>query len=213
MRELTTRQRAVLDWVVGFVQKHGLPPTLREIGKAFRISSPGVLGHLRALERKGYVKRGKLGARSLEIAGMPARPADNTVELPVVGRIAAGVPLLAVENREGTFRVDRKMLGRGSGEHFALRVTGDSMIEDGIFDGDTVVVRKQETANDGDNVYGRSLSDRFRHMYLPARRDVIFNIDPLEGAHTSPSRGRLGPPAGGRTGAAEGRRLRAEPRN
>ncbi len=152
MRELTARQKAILDWVVGFVRQHGLPPTLREIGKAFKISSPGVLGHLRALERKGYVKRGKLGARSLEITGMPARPTDDSVELPVVGRIAAGVPLLAVENREGTVWVDRRMLGRGSGEHFALRVTGDSMIEDGIFDGDTVVIRKQETADDGDIV-------------------------------------------------------------
>ena len=152
MKGLTDRQRAVLDWVMGFVRKHGLPPTLREIGRAFRISSPGVLGHLRALERKGYVKRGKLGARSLEITGMPARSTDDSVELPVVGRIAAGVPLLAVENLEGTFWVDRRMLGRGGGEHFALRVTGDSMIEDRIFDGDTVIVRKQETANDGDIV-------------------------------------------------------------
>ena len=85
MRKLTARQRAVLDWVVGFVRKHSLPPTLREIGKAFRISSPGVLGHLRALERKGYVKRGKLGARSLEITGMPVRSTDDSVELPMVG--------------------------------------------------------------------------------------------------------------------------------
>ncbi len=152
MKGLTDRQRAVLDWIVEFMREHRLPPTLREIGRAFGISSPGVLGHLRALERKGYVRRGKLGARSLEVTCLPGQGADDSVELPRLGRIAAGVPLLAIENLEGTVRVDRQMLGRGNDEHFALRVTGHSMIEDGILDGDTVIVRKQETARDGDIV-------------------------------------------------------------
>jgi repressor LexA len=152
VKGLTERQRAVLDWVVGFVRKHRLPPTLREIGRAFRISSPGVLGHLRALERKGYLKRGKLGARSLEITALPGQSGDDSVELPKLGRIAAGVPLMAIENLEGTIRVDRRMVGRGGDQHFAVRVAGDSMVDAGIFDGDTVILRKQETARDGDIV-------------------------------------------------------------
>ena len=152
MKALTDRQKAVLDWIVGFVREHGMPPTLREIGGAFGISSPGVLGHLRALERKGYLKRGNLGARSLEVVCASDGDAGGSVRLPVVGRIAAGTPLLAVENIEGSISVDRRMLGRGRADWFALKVKGDSMVEDGIRDGDVVVVRKQETARDGDVV-------------------------------------------------------------
>ncbi|MHC5055203.1 MAG: transcriptional repressor LexA [Planctomycetota bacterium] len=152
MRRLTDRQRAILDWIVGFAQEHGMPPTLREIGRQFGISSPGVLGHLRALERKGHLKRGNLGARSIEIPSMNRRAGGDSVRIPKVGRIAAGLPLLAVENIEGSVTVDRSMAPSRAAQYFALEVTGDSMIGDGIHEGDTVIVRKQETAQDGDVV-------------------------------------------------------------
>ena len=150
MKGLTDRQRAILDWIVDFTQEHGMPPTLREIGREFGISSPGVLGHLRALERKGYLKRGSLGARSLEITFMNRQVGGDSVRIPKVGRVAAGLPVLAVENIEGSVTVDRSMAPSRSAQYFALQVTGDSMIGDGIYEGDTVIVRKQETAQDGD---------------------------------------------------------------
>jgi len=152
MKELTERQRDILDWIVGFAREHGMPPTVREIGAEFGISPAGVFGHLKALERKGRLRRGELGARSLEIVGMPASGRGESAAIPVVGRIAAGAPLLAVENVEGSLAVDPSMLRPRGGQFFALRVKGDSMVEAGILDGDIVIVHKRRTAADGDIV-------------------------------------------------------------
>jgi repressor LexA len=152
VRNLTERQQAVLNWVRAFMLEHRMPPTVREIGREFRISSAGVFGHLKAIERKGFLKRGKLGARSLELHHGLARANDFLTRVPVVGRIAAGLPLLAIENVDGFLAVDSGLLKGEGGEFFALKVKGDSMIEAGIFEGDFVVARKQEMADDGDVV-------------------------------------------------------------
>lgn len=148
--DLTPRQRQILKWIKGFIRKHDIPPTVREIGDAFGIKSSSVFQFLQILERKGYVKRGDLGARSLIVDGGGRRERCACVEVPVVGRIAAGQPIEAVEHDAGAVAV-RKDLVRGGGA-FALKVVGESMIEAGILDGDYVVVRKQETAEDGDIV-------------------------------------------------------------
>jgi repressor LexA len=147
--ELTARQREILQFIGEFVRANGMPPTVREIGAEFGISSAGVFGHLKALERKGYLKRGGMGARSLTLTTGDCSPPANARQVPMVGRIVAGTPVLAVENSDGTVAVDESMLGRGDGEHYALRVKGDSMVDDGIFDGDTVIVEKAETARNG----------------------------------------------------------------
>lgn len=152
MRDLTKRQQDILDWIVAFRRKHGMPPTVREIGRDFDISSAGVHGHLKAIERKGYLKRGELGARSLELVDAPPEDQPESGRIPVVGRIVAGEPLLAVENAEGAIRVDESMLHPPNAEFFALHVRGDSMIEAGILDGDYAVVRRQNTARDGEIV-------------------------------------------------------------
>jgi repressor LexA len=154
VKELTERQRAVLNWIRGFVLENQMPPTVREIGREFRISSAGVFGHLKALERKGFLKRGKLGARSLELSPAPAQAQAGGFlsRVPVVGRIAAGVPLLAIENVDGFIAVDPGFLKGEGGDFFALKVKGDSMIEAGIHEGDFVIARKQDTADDGDIV-------------------------------------------------------------
>jgi repressor LexA len=159
MRELTTRQRRILDWVRAFRAKHGMPPTVREIGRHFRIASSSVFAHLKLIEKKGHLRRGKLGARSLDIhEATPAVPASeplpssdgDLVAIPEVGRVAAGMPLLAQESIEGTIKVDRALLrGPRDARHFSLRVAGDSMVEAGILDGDRVIVRQQSTAADG----------------------------------------------------------------
>jgi len=143
VKQLTQRQNQVLQWIRAFIDEHGLPPTVREIGAHLGIKSSSVFDHLQALERKGYLRRGDLGARDLTLE-------REVQELPVLGRIAAGSPISAVENDLGTVPVASALLrGRGG---FALRVEGDSMVEAGIRNGDYVIVREQQTAENGDIV-------------------------------------------------------------
>ncbi len=149
-RPLTPRQAQILEWIRTFLDQHGLPPTLREIGTAFDMKSSSVFQFIEVLERKGCLKRGTLGARSLIVKGVGRRHPRGIVEVPVVGRIAAGRPIEAIECEAGTVIVSEDLVGRGPA--FALKIEGNSMVEDGILDGDCVVVRKQETANNGDIV-------------------------------------------------------------
>lgn len=156
---LTERQKMVLDFIQSSIENHGYPPTLREIGNFMGIrSTNGVNDHLRALERKGYLRREDMKSRALRPTplsgpdGASPPPAnDNLVEVPVLGRVAAGALAEALEEPEDTVRVDRVLLGSAR-EVFALRVHGESMIEAGIHDGDYVFVRKQIEANRGDIV-------------------------------------------------------------
>src|SRR5437763_10133486 len=127
---LTDRQKAVLDYIGRSIEKRGYPPTLREIGEHMGIKSTnGVNDHLRALEKKGYLQREDLKSRALRPVGVrgpmraPSRE-DDMVDVPLVGRVAAGAPLLAVENIEDTVKVDRFFIGQ-TREVFALRVKGD----------------------------------------------------------------------------------------
>ncbi len=147
--DLTARQHEILDWIKGFIHERGMPPTVREIGAHFRIASSSVFDQLKALERKGYLRRGNLGARSLIIEG-DEQQRSEVQQVPVIGRVAAGSPIEAVEDDLGTIPVSNGLLrGRGG---FALRVAGDSMVEAGIHDGDYVIVREQEAAENGDIV-------------------------------------------------------------
>jgi repressor LexA len=151
--DLSPRQREMLDFVVAAVEQSGVVPSYREIGQALGITSTNAVSdHLKALVRKGYLERvGDPGRpRSLRLTERTTGMDDESVTVvPVLGRIAAGVPLLAEENYEGSVRVDRSMLPPG-GKVFALVVTGDSMIEDGIHDGDTLFVRQKDDARDGE---------------------------------------------------------------
>lgn len=153
--ELHERQRMILEVIESAVRRQGYPPTVREIGAAVGLCSPAsVQGHLSALEAMGYIRRGTSKRRALEVirpsAGAAADTMPRTHGVPLVGRVAAGVPLLAEENLEDTLEIPRFLGGEGS--CFALRVTGSSMINAGILDGDIVIVRQQDDANDGDIV-------------------------------------------------------------
>lgn len=148
--KLTARQQEILDWIGEFIDEHGIPPTVREIGRAFDIKSSSVFDHLQALERKGRLRRGDLGARHLTLT--EERQDKGREEVPVIGRIAAGQPIEAVEGDLGSIPLNGSVL-RGK-EGFALRVEGDSMVDAGIHDEDYVIVRKQETAESGDIVVG-----------------------------------------------------------
>ena len=147
MKGLTKRQQLVLEFIQESIQENGFPPTLREIGAHFGIrSTNGVNDHLLALQRKGYLRRQDMKSRALR----PTASAGGVPrEVPLVGRVAAGQPLLAIENLEGTLRVDPGLLPSESGNYFALRVQGESMIGAGILDGDIVFVRQQEEAASG----------------------------------------------------------------
>jgi repressor LexA len=148
--ELTARQKRIYDFVAGAIRDNGYAPSIPEIGKRFKIASTrGVFDHLKALESKGYIKR--IGKRAIEIVSPTGRSGlPEATEIPVLGRIRAGAPVLAEENIEGFLAVANE-IARGK-ETFALKVKGDSMIEDGIFDGDYVIIRRQETADNGDIV-------------------------------------------------------------
>lgn len=150
-RGLTPRQRDILEFIVRCVRDDGYPPTIAEIGDRFGISSTnGVNDHLVALERKGFIERSSK-ARSIRVTELAAIDLfeDEAGMLPLLGRVAAGQPLMAVENIEGRVPVEAQLAKRNA---FCLRVTGDSMIEDGILDGDIVVVDQDRMPRKNDIV-------------------------------------------------------------
>ena len=149
MKAITKRQSEVLTYIKTFIDEHHFPPTIREISEYFSISVKGAYDHVKALERKGYIRLDNNRSRTIEVLD-GSRPNDRLVEVPILGNVAAGVPLLAEENREGAVRLPADQVG--SGEHFALHVAGDSMKNAGIMDGDVAVFRQQPVANNGDIV-------------------------------------------------------------
>jgi repressor LexA len=175
-KELTARQREILDFIRETIEKKGFPPTIREIGERFRITSTnGVRAILSALIRKGYIRRRPLVSRGIELAKKArilfdfAQPRAYTA-VPLVGRIAAGLPTLAVENIEGSIAVDRSFLP--GGDVFSLRVEGESMRDSGIFDGDYVLARMQSTAESGDIVVAVIGEEATVKRYVPQKSKV-----------------------------------------
>jgi repressor LexA len=150
---LTERQRQILDFLTSYLDAHGYPPTVREIGEAVGLASPSTVhAHLANLERAGLIKRDPTKPRALELTDrIRSQPAEDVHRLPLVGEIAAGSPLLADENIQEHLAVP-DTLARGDGEEFLLRVKGDSMVNAGILDGDIVVVHRQDDARNGEIV-------------------------------------------------------------
>lgn len=178
MQGLTKRQEQTLDFIRRSIEERGYPPTLREIGEYMGIrSTNGVNDHLRALERKGYLRREDMKSRALKLVddaptSTPTKVSEeDMLEIQVLGRVAAGLPLLAEENVIDTVRVDR-MLVKGGREIFGLRVTGDSMIEAGILSGDYIFVKKQATAERGDIVVAL-IGDEATVKYFYPERDYV----------------------------------------
>jgi len=151
MHELTRRQREILGFIKTFTQRHSVPPTVREIGGRFHVTPRAAFDHLRALERKGHLRRRVTAGRSSRNLTLVER-APATREVPVYGRIAAGEPLFAEQNLEGTLPVGVEWLAGKGEEVFALKGRGDSMINAHIVEGDLVLVRRQQSAEPGDIV-------------------------------------------------------------
>ncbi|HEY7732245.1 MAG TPA: transcriptional repressor LexA [Gaiellaceae bacterium] len=153
---LTARQQEIWQFLVEYVDAHGYPPTVREIGEAVGLASPSTVhAHLANLERAGLLRRDPTKPRALELLGhrraeaTPPQPARDVNRLPLVGEIAAGGPLLAEENIEDEIALPEPLFGSAD---FLLRVKGDSMIQAGILDGDLLVVQRRQDARDGDIV-------------------------------------------------------------
>lgn len=173
--KLSNRQQAILDFIKNEVRVKGYPPSVREIGEAVGLaSSSTVHGHLERLEKKGLIRRDPTKPRAIEILDNSDQLADfshSVVRVPLVGKVTAGEPILATENIEDYFPLPSHFVG--DGEVFMLSVSGDSMIEAGIHDGDYVIVRKQQTANNGDIVVAMTEDDEATVKTFYKERDHI----------------------------------------
>ena len=146
--ELTGRQQEIWSFLVDYVDRHGYPPTVREIGEAVGLASPSTVhAHLANLERAGLLRRDPTKPRALELLGRDDAPVVALPKLPLLGQVAAGAPLLADENIEDEIAVPETLRG-----DFLLRIKGDSMIDAGILDGDIVVVKRAQDARNGEIV-------------------------------------------------------------
>jgi repressor LexA len=188
---LTQRQREILDFISASIVERGFPPTLREIGEQFSIrSTNGVNDHLKALEKKGHLRREDLKSRAMrpihpeggDIVPLRRSPMgtnadasndDDMAEIPILGRVAAGQPILAVEQATDTVRVDRVLVGNHR-DVFGLRIVGESMIEDGIFDGDYVFVKKTPSARTGEIVVAMIDGEATVKRYFPEGDRIRF---------------------------------------
>jgi repressor LexA len=200
---LTQRQRDILDFISASIVERGFPPTLREIGEHFSIrSTNGVNDHLKALEKKGHLRREDLKSRAMrpvlpdgsgEVVPLRRSPqgtgvmdvvsTEDMAEIPILGRVAAGQPILAVEHATDTVRIDRVLVG-GHKEVFGLRIVGESMIEDGILDGDYVFVKKTPSAHPGDIVVAMIDGEATVKRYFPEGDSIRFqpansNMQPI----------------------------------
>ncbi|MGC7873111.1 transcriptional repressor LexA [Desulfosporosinus sp. SYSU MS00001] len=151
--DLSERQTRILDFIKQEIHKKGYPPSVREIGEAVGLlSSSTVHGHLQTLEDKGYIRRDPTKPRAIEILDGTSDALDSrkVVHIPIIGRVTAGQPILAVENMEGTFPLPADLVHQEN--VFMLRVQGESMIEAGILDGDLIIVHQQNEARNGEIV-------------------------------------------------------------
>jgi len=147
MKEPTERQKEVLGFIAAYINIHTYPPTIREVADFFSISIKGASDHLAALRKKGLLKQGDKKSRTMELIG--GGEEEDFTEIPILGTVAAGRPILAVENMDGSIKMHRTLL-RNKAKYFALKVKGDSMEEAGIMDGDMAVIEYQNAVHNGE---------------------------------------------------------------
>jgi len=168
-KQLTERQQAIYDFIAQTIRSRGAPPTIREIMEVFDINSTnGVRTTLAALEKKGFIRRHARLSRGIELVDFVEREplSADLREVPLIGRVAAGEPILATQNIDSTLQVDHSLLP-ASGTVFALRVHGESMKNAGILDGDIVLARQQESAERGDIVVAQLGDEATVKRYAP----------------------------------------------
>lgn len=149
-KKLTDKQEQIFVFIKQTINESGFPPTVREIGEKFSITVKGAYDHIKAIEKKGYIKTLQNKSRAIIITDSDRLPPLDALPIPLLGRIAAGIPILAEENITEYLSFPKSILT--SGTYFALEVKGDSMIDAGILNGDIAIIRQQHTANNGDIV-------------------------------------------------------------
>jgi repressor LexA len=147
MKGPTERQKAVLDFIAAYINIHTYPPTIREVADYFSISIKGASDHLAALRKKGLLKQGDKKYRTMEL--VRSGDEEDFAEIPILGTVAAGRPILALENMDGSIKMHRTFIS-GNAKYFALKVKGDSMESAGIMDGDIAVIQQQSTVRNGE---------------------------------------------------------------
>ncbi len=174
---LTQRQEDILKFISDFITTNSFPPSYREIGNHFSITSTfGVKRHLDALIKKGYINIDSKSNRSIALTEKSSEifntiKENNSIEIPILGRVAAGYPVLSEQNIDGTLFIDSSLIKRG-GNYFGLKVRGESMIEDGIFEGDTVIVKSQKSANNNEIVIAMVDSDTTVKRYKKNKTNI-----------------------------------------
>jgi repressor LexA len=149
MKELTDRQKLVLSFIAEYIKKYSYPPTIREIAGHFSISAKGAHDHITALRKKGFLKQIDKRPRTMGLTSKIPGDNEDLIEIPLLGNVAAGTPILAEENFDGNIVLHRSLLKKNK-KYFALKVKGDSMSGAGILEGDTAIIEKQSTARNGD---------------------------------------------------------------
>ncbi|MFO7928395.1 MAG: transcriptional repressor LexA [Candidatus Humimicrobiaceae bacterium] len=178
MKKLTKKQKLVLGKIYQFISSHGYPPTVREIAGKMGFSSPkAATDHLNSLEKKGYLSRNS-SARSIRLTGkalsLPEfRKEESSLKVPLIGRIAAGYPMLADENIEDYLNVPKDIIGNRRID-FALKVKGNSMIGDHIMDGDIILVRSQNTGENGEMVIALIEDEATVKRIYKAKDEVVL---------------------------------------
>lgn len=157
MKSPTKRQEEVLEFIKDYLSENKFPPTIREIANHFEISVKGAYDHIKALEKKGYIRCNQNRSRAIEVLNASPDEEERVLQIPILGKVAAGTPIFAEENLEGTVNMPVEFLRKGT--HFALRVHGDSMIGAGIMDGDLAIIHQQATAENGQIVVAMTEDD------------------------------------------------------
>ena len=187
MAKLTAKQQQIYDYILAFTAEHGYPPSVREIGAAVGLKSPSTVHfHMKGLEEAGVIVKAEGKTRAISLSGVPLGPAEeedpHANQVPILGNVAAGSPILAQECIEDYLTFDT---GGLSGEHFALKVRGESMLNAGILPGDLVVVHRQSEANNGEIVVAlfedeatvKTLRRRDGQVWLMPENDDYQPID------------------------------------
>jgi repressor LexA len=191
MKGLTKRQEEVLKFIAEYLSKYEYPPSYQDIADRFGIASKhGVVRHLEALIRKGHIEKSGTTARSIRILDKRYQPASEVANLPLIGHVSAGYPVLAEENIEDYISVPRRLI-RTEGRYFTLRVRGDSMVNAGIMDSDLVIVISANTAEPGqivvavigDEVTVKRLIVRGKEKFLKAENPAYPDIHPQSEWH------------------------------
>jgi repressor LexA len=150
MKELTERQQIVLSFIAEYINSHAYPPTIREIAQYFVMSVKGAHDHVTALKKKGYIRQGSKRSRTMEIVRTGEEDREDAfINIPILGTVAAGRPILSEENQEGSVCLSLSLLKKGK-QYFAVKVRGDSMEGAGIMDGDTAIIEKRNVVSNGE---------------------------------------------------------------